>query len=73
VVKTGKGAPRGAKTKAAKTPKGDGVWQATMGGRVSSHSPAGLDVDGVLTPLEGEPPIAHSNGWGNLYWGHYGR
>ena len=26
----------------------------------------GLDVDGVNTPLDGEPSIAHSNGWGNL-------
>lgn len=59
-------------TKAAKATKG-GVQQVTMGGRVRSHSPFGLDVDGVQTPLEGEPPVAKSRGWGNLFWGHYGR
>jgi hypothetical protein len=34
--------------------------------RVSSHSPTGLDVDGRNTPLQGEPPIAQSKGWGDL-------
>jgi hypothetical protein len=43
-----------------------------MSGRVSSHSPTGIDVDGVTTRLEGEPPVAKSRGWGNLNWAHYG-
>lgn len=29
-----------------------------------TRTAAGLVVDGALTPLEGEPPIARSNGWG---------
>lgn len=29
---------------------------------------AGVIVDGVVTPLGGEPPVATSQGWGNLAW-----
>jgi hypothetical protein len=28
----------------------------------------GVVVDGVVTPLAGEPPVAVSQGWGNLTW-----
>jgi hypothetical protein len=71
VVKAGKGAKATHATKAAKATKG-GTQEISMSGRVSSHSPFGITVDGVQTPLEGEPPVAKSHGWGNLSWGHYG-
>lgn len=41
-------------------------WSTDAAGRVSSHNPQGLDVDGYVAPLDGEPPIAKSKGWGNL-------
>jgi hypothetical protein len=28
----------------------------------------GVVIDGVVTPLAGEPPIAVSHGWGDLTW-----
>lgn len=36
------------------------------GGR--THSGQAFTVDGYAVPLEGEPPIATSHGWGNLGW-----
>ena len=35
-------------------------------GRVTSTTT--FAVDGYVTGLEGEPPIATSKGWGNLSW-----
>ena len=29
---------------------------------------AGIVIDGVVTPLQGEPPIAVTHGWGDLTW-----
>jgi hypothetical protein len=28
----------------------------------------GVVIDGVVTPLAGEPPVAVSHGWGDLTW-----
>jgi hypothetical protein len=42
-------------------------WSSDLG-RVSSHTPNGLDVDGYIAPLDGEPPIAKTRGWGDLSW-----
>ena len=44
------------------------TWTASPGGRVTSHSRAGLDVDGYIAPLQGEPPPAQTHGWGDLSW-----
>lgn len=33
-----------------------------------THSGQAFTVDGYPAPLEGEPPIATSHGWGNLGW-----
>jgi hypothetical protein len=48
-----------------KTGKGE-TWAVNQDGRVSSHTSAGLDVDGYIAPLDGEPPVAKSQGWGDL-------
>jgi hypothetical protein len=29
---------------------------------------AGVVIDGVVTPLQGEPPVAVTHGWGDLTW-----
>jgi hypothetical protein len=31
-----------------------------------ARSAAGIVIDGVVTPLSGEPPIARTNGWGRV-------
>jgi len=36
-----------------------------LGGRVLGTS-AGILIDGVITPLGGEPPIAQTHGWGQV-------
>jgi hypothetical protein len=33
-----------------------------------THSGQAFTVDGYPAPLQGEPPIATSHGWGNLGW-----
>ena len=30
--------------------------------------PSGVLIDGGVYPLAGQPPLATSNGWGNLSW-----
>jgi hypothetical protein len=53
-------------------PKG----KAPSGGRETSPIPltmrptslAGHVIDGVPSPLQGEPPIAQSHGWGDMSW-----
>jgi hypothetical protein len=30
--------------------------------------PSGIRVQGQVTQLEGQPPMAVSNGWGDLHW-----
>jgi hypothetical protein len=32
------------------------------------HIPSGIVVDGAVYPLEGQPPVARSHGWGDLSW-----
>jgi hypothetical protein len=35
-----------------------------------SLASGGVVIDGVVYPLQGEPPIAVSHGWGDLTWLH---
>ncbi len=50
--------------------------KAPSGGREVSAVPlsmrptslAGHVIDGVPYPLQGEPPVARSNGWGDMSW-----
>jgi hypothetical protein len=35
------------------------------GDRVAGNA-AGILIDGVITPLAGEPPVAKTNGWGRV-------
>jgi hypothetical protein len=35
------------------------------GDRVAGNA-AGVLIDGVIYPLQGEPPIAETNGWGRV-------
>jgi hypothetical protein len=36
-----------------------------LGGHVPGNG-AGILIDGVVTPLSGEPPIAQTKGWGRV-------
>jgi hypothetical protein len=35
---------------------------------IQHRSMAGVVIDGVPYPLQGEPPIAASHGWGDMSW-----
>lgn len=35
--------------------------------------PNGVLIDGILHPLEGQPPVAHGGTWGNLSFLYSGR
>jgi hypothetical protein len=30
--------------------------------------PSGVVIDGAVYPLAGQPPLAQSNGWGDMSW-----
>jgi len=32
------------------------------------YLPSGISVQGIVSQLEGQPPIAHAGSWGNLSW-----
>jgi hypothetical protein len=55
--------------------KGDG--HPTGGGiggtRPGVTSQGGVVIDGVVYPLEGEPPVAVSKGWGDMGWTRFRR
>jgi hypothetical protein len=33
-----------------------------------SRAPAGIVIDGAVYPLDGQPPVAASHGWGDMGW-----
>jgi hypothetical protein len=60
--------------KLTKRVKGKG--KAAEGGREVRAVPAslrdgrayGIEIDGVVSPLGGQPPVATTKGWGDLSW-----
>ena len=45
-----------------------GVRERFMTPENAEHIPSGIVVDGAVYPLEGQPPVATTHGWGNLSW-----
>ncbi|MEU0150902.1 hypothetical protein [Micromonospora fulviviridis] len=43
-----------------------------IGGASRRTHPGGVPIDGTVWPLEGEPPRAVSQGWGDLSWARRG-
>jgi hypothetical protein len=39
-----------------------------IGHEAQQGEPSGIVIDGAVYPLEGQPPIAVSHGWGDLTW-----
>jgi hypothetical protein len=49
--------------------KGKSSMSATVPVAAPSWAPPlGVVIDGVVYPLEGQPPVAVSHGWGDLSW-----
>jgi hypothetical protein len=44
-------------------PAKDAKYGHLLGGHVAGNG-AGIVVDGEITPLAGEPPVAQTHGWG---------
>ena len=42
-------------------------------GDQSEGGASGIKIDGVEYPLDGQPPVAVSHGWGNLSWWYQNR
>jgi hypothetical protein len=45
---------------------GDSPLQPEFAFAAPPRTKGGIVIDGVLTPLAGEPPIAKTNGWGHV-------
>lgn len=41
---------------------------ALLGRENGDGQPSGVTIDGVVYPLDGQPPVAASRGWGDMNW-----
>jgi len=48
--------------------RGDGCTEGAINHVTAWHRVDGLHPERDRTPMEGEPPIARSHGWGDMSW-----
>jgi hypothetical protein len=41
------------------------TYEIRLGASTGSH-PYGIEIDGAIYPLQGEPPLAATKGWGRV-------